>query len=149
MLFVILGADTGQNLWRFDYDLRKSPSWKQSTSPVSWTAPPAEQAKEMSNPTLPQPKVNGEIDHHLHQQQHHQHQHHQPVIGPDETLQSLLDRLSLSTHLNLFQVRISTCFLFSFGWSLVFFYTDFYASFIVTKITAGKMADVNFFFFFW
>jgi len=111
-VFVLLGADTGQNLWRFDYDLRKSPSWKQSTtSPVAWTAAPPEQVKEINNPTLPPPKMNGEIDHHhLHQHhlQQHQHQHHstmvEPVIGPDETLQSLLDRLSLSTHLNLFQV---------------------------------------------
>lgn len=34
------------------------------------------------------------------------------VLAPDETLQSLLDRLSLSSHLNLFQVSQLTIVLF-------------------------------------
>ena len=81
------GPESGQNLWSFDYNMRKSPSsWKTPSSPVTWATP--EQSKEMQQP----PQVNGDmnsVDH---------------VIGPNETLQSLLERLSLSAHLNLFQV---------------------------------------------
>ncbi|XP_066918341.1 ankyrin repeat domain-containing protein 17-like [Clytia hemisphaerica] len=86
---LLQGSDSGQNLWRFDYNMRKSPSWKPNSSPVGWTAP-NEQAKEMK-PLL----ANGDMEHHHPSVDH--------VIGPDETLQSLLERLSLSTHLNLFQ----------------------------------------------
>ena len=71
--------------------MRKSPSWKPTSSPVAWTAP-NEQAKEMKPPV-----ANGDIEHHHPSVDH--------VMGPDETLQSLLERLSLSSHLNLFQVR--------------------------------------------
>ena len=71
-----------------------SPSWKPTTSSVAWVSPETKEAKQ------PVPnKLNGDIDHHTNRTPMMD-----QTIGPDETLQSLLDRLSLSSHLNLFQV---------------------------------------------
>lgn len=90
--FLFIGPESGQNLWSFDYNMRKSPSSWKAVSPVSWSTPP-DQGKETSQ-VLHTSQVNGDMNHVDH------------VIGPNETLQSLLERLSLSAHLNLFQVRI-------------------------------------------
>lgn len=77
---------SAQNLWHFDYNIQKSATWISSDhSALGWVNEQPNDVQQHPN------RINGDIDNdHF-------------SVGPDETLKSLLERLSLSNHLNLFQ----------------------------------------------
>ena len=81
-----LASENQSNMWQFEQNLTKSPSWLQPTPPpdLGWGS------QKTGNNLVAPPKINGDID--------------EDVRSP-ETLQSLLERLSLSNHLYLFQVK--------------------------------------------
>ena len=88
---IIAGHDIGQNLWHFDltnHNLAKPQSWSPTThSPLGWVQP------DPTPPDLKQPlgsPLNGDMD--------------KSMMNPNETLRSLLERLSLTNYFDLFQV---------------------------------------------
>ena len=93
LCFVILfstGGEGGPSLWTFDYPIGGDPSnW--SSKRDSWGGGLVEQipSRPNSRPLVMNGDMEGEFE-----------------LSKDETLPDLLERLSLSDHLNLFQVRL-------------------------------------------
>ena len=92
--YSFIGRDNGQNLWHFDYNLTKPPSWSSNTrSPLGWVGEQHNDLKKPINQSISPIPLNGELESNMQQN-----------VNSNETLRSLLERLSLSSYINLFQV---------------------------------------------